>query len=379
MTRVVISGSGVYTPAFAINNEELVQSFNSYVQNFNRDNAEAIAAGKCEPLQESSTAFIEKASGIKSRFVLDREGILDPERMCPRLPKRSPGEMSIQCEISLAAARQAMKKAGKESAGIDAVIVSCSSLERPYPAIAVELQQALGIEGFAFDMNIACSSATFAVQTAMDSIYRGNARAILVVTPEICSGHLNFRDRDSHFIFGDVCTALLLEREDGCAAQKVFEILGTKLSTKYSTSIYNGFGFLNRAIEGGVCEEELLFTQEGRKVFKEVVPMAVDFIRNHLSEHGIEPYELRRIWLHQANLSMNQLIAKKLFDGELTADRSPTILDTYANTAAAGSVICFHNYHRDMADRDLGCICSFGAGYSVGCVLVRRMCQVGGE
>jgi beta-ketodecanoyl-[acyl-carrier-protein] synthase len=373
MARIVISGTGVYTPPFAISNEELVLSFNTFVRNYNEQHREEIAAGSCQPLAESSAEFIERASGIKSRFVLDREGVLDPEVMCPRLPKRSMHDRSIQCEISVAAAQEALQRAGKQPEEIDAVIVSCSNMERPYPAIAVEVQDALGISGFAFDMNIACSSATFGIQTAVDSIFRGNAGAILMVNPEICSGHLNFRDRDSHFIFGDVCTAAVLEREDCCRKKEAFEIVGTKLTTKYSTNIYNGFGFLNRTRPGQVSEKESLFVQEGRKVFKEVVPLATEFIRNHLTECNIEPSELKRVWLHQANLNMNQLICKKLLGMEITDDVTPTILDTYANTASAGSIICFHKHHEDFKEGDLGVICSFGAGYSVGNIIVRKI------
>lgn len=373
MTRIVLSGSGVYTPPFSISNEELVESFNTYVQKFNRENSARIESGEIDPLQESSAEFIEKASGIKSRYVLDRNGVLDPERMRPSLPRRLPPDMSLQCEIAVAAAREAMENARKKPADIDAVIISCSSYERPYPAIAIEVQQALCIEGFAFDMNVACSSATFGVQTAFDSIARGSARAILVVTPEICSGHINFRDRDSHFIFGDVCTALLLEREDVCERKDVFEIIDTKLATSYSTNIYNGFGFLNRSANEEVSERSCLFTQEGRKVFKEVVPLATAFIKGHLNEHGFDPKQLQRAWLHQANSNMNTLIAKKLFGDDFSEDKTPTILDRYANTAAAGSVICFHHHHDDLKENDLGVLCSFGAGYSVGNVILRRI------
>ncbi len=373
MARIVISGTGVFTPPFSISNEELVRSFNTYVQNFNRAHENEIASGLCQALAESSAEFIEKASGIKSRFVMDREGVLDPEVMCPQLPKRSAEERSVQCEICVEAAKEAMQGAGKKPEDIDAVIVSCSNMERPYPAIAVEVQDALGISGFAFDMNIACSSATFGIQTAVDSIFRGNARAILMVNPEICSGHLNFRDRDSHFIFGDVCTAVIIEQEEHCCRKDVFEIVGTKLATKYSTNIYNGFGFLNRTRPAQGTEKEMLFVQEGRKVFKEVVPFATRIIRNHLTEYKIAPTDLKRVWLHQANLNMNQLICKKLLGTEITDDVTPTILDTYANTASAGSIICFHKNHEDMKEHDLGVICSFGAGYSVGNIIVRRV------
>ena len=371
MSRIVISGTGVFTPPYSISNEELVHSFNTYVHNYNKEHGEEIAAGTLQPLAESSAEFIERASGIKSRYVMDRKGVLDPRIMCPRLPARTSHERSIQCEISVAAAEEAMKNACKRAEDIDAVIVSCSNMERPYPAMAVEVQEALGISGFAFDMNIACSSATFGIQTAVDSLFRGNARAILMVNPEICSAHLNFRDRDSHFIFGDVCTAMIIEREEFCRKKEAFEIVGTKLATKYSTNIYNSFGFLNRTRQGE--DQERLFVQEGRKVFKEVVPLATEVIRNHLAEHGIAPATLKRVWLHQANLNMNQLICKKLLGTEITEDVTPTILDTYANTASAGSIICFHQHHADFQEHDLGVICSFGAGYSVGNIIVRRI------
>ena len=373
MARIVISGTGVFTPPFSISNEELVHSFNTYVQEFNRQHQKEILSGTFEPLAESNVEFIEKASGIKSRFVMDRAGVLDPEVMCPMLPKRSVEERSIQCEISVNAAKEAMERAGKKSEDVDAVIVSCSNTERSYPAMAVEIQEALGISGFAFDMNIACSSATFGIQTAVDSIFRGNARAILMVNPEICSGHLNFRDRDSHFIFGDVCTAVIIENEEFCCKRDVFEIVGTKLATKYSTNIYNGFGFLNRTSPSPYTEKEKLFVQEGRKVFKEVVPFATELIRKHLTEYSIDPTDLKRVWLHQANLNMNRLICKKLLGVEISDDVTPTILDTYANTASAGSIICFHKNHEDMKEDDLGIICSFGAGYSVGNIIVRRI------
>ena len=68
-----------------------------------------------EPLSESSVEFVEKASGIKSRFVMDKAGILDPEIMCPRLPERSNDEASIQCDMSVAAAKQAFGTSREET------------------------------------------------------------------------------------------------------------------------------------------------------------------------------------------------------------------------------------------------------------------------
>lgn len=369
---IVISGTGLYTPSHSISNEELVASFNRYVDAYNAEHADEIAAGELPALQPSSVDFVEKASGIKSRYVVDKEGILDPERMVPNLPERPNDEPSIQCEMAVEAAREAMAQANKSAADIDAVIVAASNMQRPYPAIAVEVQDALGITGYGFDMNVACSSATFGIQQARDAVRTGSARCVLMLNPEICSGHLNFRDRDSHFIFGDVCTAVVIEQAQTATGPEQFEIVDSRLQTIYSNNIRNNFGFLNRADESGVGARDKLFVQEGRKVFKEVCPEVAKQISGQLEHLGIAPDELKRMWLHQANLNMNQLIARRVLGRDAAPDEAPTILDEYANTSSAGSVIAFHKHRADFSAGDLGVLCSFGAGYSIGSVVLRR-------
>src|SRR5690606_27180040 len=134
--------------------------------------------------------------------------------MAPYMHERSNDEPSVQCDMAGVSCKEDLAQAGKSVADADAVIVACSKLQGAYPEVTIEVQEALGIEGFAYDMNVACSSATFGLQAAVNAVENGTARAVLVVSPEICSGHLNFRDRDSHFIFGDACTAILVEREE---------------------------------------------------------------------------------------------------------------------------------------------------------------------
>jgi len=370
--KAVISGTGLYTPTNSISNEELVASFNAYVQQFNADNAAAIERGEVQALAESSVAFIEKASGIKSRFVIDKDGILDPQRMVPRIPERSNDEWGILCEMSVAAAKQALQRAGRSVADIDGVIVACSNLQRAYPAVAIEVQAALGIDGWGYDMNVACSSATFGIQAATNAVATGQARAVLMVNPEICTGHLNFRDRDSHFIFGDAATAVIIERADQATSEHQWDILGTKLLTQFSNNIRNNFGFLNRAAEEGIGAPDKLFVQEGRKVFKDVCPMVAELIGAHLAENQLNVGDVKRFWLHQANLNMNLLIARKLLGRDAEPHEAPVILDTYANTSSAGSVIAFHKHQDDLPAGSLGVLSSFGAGYSIGSVILRK-------
>jgi beta-ketodecanoyl-[acyl-carrier-protein] synthase len=379
MNTAVIAATGLFTPEQSISNAELVAAYNAYAERFNADHAAEIAAGDLAELTPSSVEFIEKASGIKSRFVLDKAGVLDPDRMVPNIPDRADDELSIMAEMAVAAAREAIAAWGKPVSEIGAVLCAASNMPRPYPALSIEVQQALGIDGFAFDMNVACSSATFGIKTAADFIASGSVKAVLMVNPEVCSAHLNFKDRDSHFIFGDVATAVIVESSDQ-AGPGGWDILGTRLKTVMSNNIRNNFGFLNKAaLPTGETEPvaangltDKMFVQQGRKVFKDVVPMVSEMIIAHAAELGLDPATLKRMWLHQANINMNQFIGRKVLGREPTPEENVIILDDYANTSSAGSIIAFHLRQQDMAAGDVGLICSFGAGYSAGTVFVRK-------
>ena len=376
---VRIVATGLFTPPHSISNEELVVAFNAYVERFNTENAAAIEAGEIDPLHPSSAEFVEKASGIKSRYVLDKEGILDIARMAPRIPARPNEEISVLAEIAVNAARDAMRAGDFGPEDIDGVICAASNMQRGYPAVAVEIQDALGIEGFGFDMNVACASAAFGIETGLGLI-RAGARRILMVNPEICTAHLNFRDRDSHFIFGDVATAVILERADGAPRGEAWDILGTRLKTKFSNNIRNNFGFMNHCEreDGALADQQndpftdKLFKQEGRKVFKDVVPMVGELISGHLADTDVAVDEVKRFWLHQANLSMNEFIARKVLGRDATQEEAPVVLDAYANTSSAGSIIAFHKHREDFSTGEIGVICGFGAGYSAGSVIVRK-------
>ena len=326
--NVRIIATGLYTPPYSISNEELAASFNEYVEIYNEDNAAAISAGSLQPLAPSSAEFIEKASGIKSRHVLDKAGILDPARMRPAIPSRPNEELSVLAEMAVDAAKSALAAAHLTPSDVDGVICAASNLQRGYPAVAIEIQDALGIDGFGFDMNVACASAAFGIKAGAGLI-AGGARRVLVVNPEICTAHLNFRDRDSHFIFGDVATAIILEADDGAPKGEAYAIVGAELKTQFSNNIRNNFGFLNR------CEREAgepaddqtspytdkLFQQSGRKVFKEVSIIVSSMIVEHLNKLSLTPQDMKRFWLHQANLGMNDVIIRKALGREASTQR----------------------------------------------------------
>ena len=100
--------------------------------------------------------------------------------------------------------------------------------------------------------------------------------------------------------------------------------------------------------------------------------MAAAHIEAHLASHDITPEGVKRWWLHQANINMNTLICKRLLGRDADRTEAPIVLDEFANTASAGSVIAFGLNHEDLVAGDVGVLCSFGAGYSIGSLVIRK-------
>ena len=346
-------------------------SFNAYVDRFNNAHQDAIIKGEIAAKTHSNADFIREASGIEQRYVVDKKGILDPTRMSPRLESRPDDAPSLMAEMGVDAITKALAQSGRDPADIDLILCAASNHERAYPAIAVEIQQLLGAKGFAYDMNVACSSATFGLQSAADMVRSGTVKCAVVVSPEVCSAHLEWRDRDCHFIFGDVATAIVIEREaDGMTG---FRVLSTRCATKFSNNIRNNNGYLRRAHDQMEDRRDMQFMQEGRKVFKEVLPMVSRHIASHLEAESLGADDLKRLWLHQANKTMNDYIGKKVLGRTPEPGEQPNILQDYANTSSAGSIIAFSKYSNDMTSGDVGLLCSFGAGYSVGSAILQRV------
>ena len=212
MQSIYITGTGFWIPEDGLTtNDEVVNSYNTYVDNYNSENAEAISAGSLEALAPSSSEFIEKASGIKTRYLYDKDNCLDPNRMKPRTRAELPDNTSILAEMGIESAKKAIANAGITADDIDGIILGTSHSARNYPAIAIEIQEALGVDGYAYDMLVGCSSTTFAISNAYSDIASGLASTILVINPELTSPGNDFKIRDSHFIFGDACVATIVQ------------------------------------------------------------------------------------------------------------------------------------------------------------------------
>ena len=370
MHNIYIAGTGIWHPEEKVSNNEIVNSYNSFVEKFNQENKLDIENGLIDAMELSSAEFIEKASGIKSRYVIDKEGILDINRMMPRVKNEHPDRLSIHAEVGIKAAKKAMNQANVGPNEIDAVIVGTSHAARNYPAVGIEIQQELGISGSGYDMLVGCSSTTFAINNAYSDIASGLANTILVINPEVSTPFVNFTHRDKHFIFGDGCAATVVQRDS--TSSKAFKIIDRKLHTQFSNNIRSNYSYLNRAAVDSKNNEFLLFHQNGRGVFKDVCPLVASLISEQLKKNNISPEEISKFWLHQANGKMIRLITSKIlgtddFDENIT----PMPITEFGNLASVGSLFAF-NLNNDLKKGQKGVICSFGAGYSVCSIIVEK-------
>ena len=370
MHNIYIAGTGIWHPEEKVSNNEIVNSYNSFVEKFNQENKLDIENGSIDAMELSSAEFIEKASGIKSRYVIDKEGILNINRMMPRVKNEHPDRLSIHAEVGIKAAKKAMDQANVGPNEIDAVIVGTSHAARNYPAVAIEIQQELGISGYGYDMLVGCSSTTFAINNAYSDIASGLANTILVINPEVSTPFVNFTHRDKHFIFGDGCAATVVQRDS--TSSKAFKIIDRKLHTQFSNNIRSNYSYLNRAAVDSKNNEDLLFHQNGRGVFKDVCPLVASLISEQLKKNNISPEEISKFWLHQANGKMIRLITSKIlgtddFDENIT----PMPITEFGNLASVGSLFAF-NLNNDLKKGQKGVICSFGAGYSVCSIIVEK-------
>ena len=208
-----------------------------------------------------------------------------------------------------------------------------------YPAIAIEVQDALGARGYGLDMSLGCSAATGADDHG--AVNRGAAAAqaqcALVVVPELTTGahelararqplHLR-RRRPSRS-----SSSRAIEREAGLVGDRVdaddVEVLEQHPQQRSATLIVAAIPIDGRATI------DKLFHQHGRRVFKDVVPLAAKFITEHLAAHNLTPAQVSRYWLHQANQKLNELVAQYVIGHHPSRAEAPIILDEYGNTAS---------------------------------------------
>jgi 3-oxoacyl-[acyl-carrier-protein] synthase-3 len=320
--RAVITGTGHYLPAKVMENADFPREL------------------------ETSHDWIVSRSGIERRHIA--------------------AEGEFTSDLATHAARAALANAGVLAEQIDAVIVATSTPDFTFPAVATQVQAALGItKGFAFDVQAVCAGFIFALANANALIVSGQATRVLVIGAETFSRILDWQDRSTCVLFGDGAGAVVLEARPGTGANTDRGILASDLN---SDGRHREILF----VDGGVSRTGSVgvLKMQGKEVFRHAIEKLAATAQATLDKAGLVAADIDWIVPHQANLRIIKGTAQKL---GLDMERVIVTVQDHGNTSAASIPLALSvaNAQGRFKPGDLIVTEAIGGGLSWGAVALR--------
>jgi 3-oxoacyl-[acyl-carrier-protein] synthase III len=295
---------------------------------------------------DTTDEWIVKRTGIRARHIVGSE------------------ESTVTQAV--AAARDALSRAGLVPQDIDLIICATATPDHTFPATATEIQFALGIEhGVAFDVQAVCSGFVFALATADRFLTSGSHKRALVIGAETFSRILDWTDRTTCVLFGDGAGALVLEAQDGKGDLTDRGVLTTHIR---SDGRYRDKLFVNGG--PGTTQTVGVLKMEGREVFRHAVQNLAETVEETFRMTGLTGSDIDWFVPHQANRRIIDATAQKL---GIDPARVVVTVDRHGNTSAASIPLA-------MADADgrglfkpgqLILIEAMGGGFTWGSALIR--------
>ena len=264
----------------------------------------------------------------------------------------SENESSV--DMAYQASLKAISMAQLSPDDIDMIIVATATPERKFPSTAVLLQNNLKIEqGFAFDINAACTGFVYALDVADKYIQSRVAKNILVVGSEKMSSLLDWKDRNTCVLFGDGAGAVVLSGSSKPG------ILSTNIGSNGS---YKDLLTVN--IDSEFIE------MKGNDVFKIAVKTMGKLAVSTLEKNNMTIDQIDWLIPHQANSRIINAIAKKI---SLPSEKVILTVNKHGNTSAASIPLAFDDaYHNgSLKEGNLIMLEAFGAGFTWGSVLLK--------
>ena len=320
--NAVITGVGGYVPDYILTNEELSR------------------------MVDTSDEWIRTRVGIRERRILTEEG-LGASYMARK------------------ACKELLKKTGTDPDTIEALIVSTTTPDYPFPSTASIVVGKLGLKNaFAFDMSCACCGFIYALDMASSMIQSGRYKKVIVCSAEKMSSVVDWTDRQTCVLFGDGAGAVLLEatEEEGVGFQDSMLLTDGK-----------GLPFLHMKAGGSVCpashftiDNRLHYVyQEGRTVFRHAVTYMSDDVAEVMQRNGLDNTNLDWIIPHEANLRIIDAVAKR---ANLPLDKVVINIDHYGNTSSATIPLALWDNEANFKKGDNIIFTAFGAGFVHGAI-----------
>jgi 3-oxoacyl-[acyl-carrier-protein] synthase-3 len=320
--RSVISGVGAHLPARTVTNADLVK------------------------IVDTSDEWIVERSGIRERHIASDD--------------------ELTSTLGIAAAHQALVRAGIDPVDIDLVVCATATPDRTFPSTAVRIQSGLGItKGAAFDVQAVCSGFVYALAVADNFIKTGQSNRALVIGAETFSRILDWTDRSTCVLFGDGAGAVVLEAQPQHGTRDDRGILSTMIRSdgRFEDLLY---------VDGGPGSTKTVghLRMNGREVFRHAVQKISGVIEETLVASGYAADEIDLFIPHQANVRILDGIAKKL---GIEQDKIVKTLEKHGNTSAASIPLALNQAFEDHRVRDGSLILmeAMGGGFTWGAALAR--------
>ncbi len=299
-----------------------------------------------EALVDTSDAWIRERTGIGRRHVA--------------------AEGETTADLATAAARRALEHAGLESSDVDAVLVATTTPDHTFPAVATQVQHALGMTGgFAFDLQAVCAGFIYALSTADALMRAGQARRVLVIGAETFTRLLDWEDRTTCVLFGDGAGAVVLEAREGTGAPADRGVLATCL---HSDGAHRDLLY----VDGGPSTTQGTgkVRMQGREVFKHAVAKLADVAHEAMDKAGVAPDDIDWVVPHQANLRIIEATARK---AGVPMQKVILTLEDHGNTSAASIPLALSTAvgQGRIRQGDLLLMEAIGGGLAWGAALVR--------
>ena len=285
------------------------------------------------------------------------------------------GERIGSSDLGTEAAKRALADAGLEPKDIQLVVFGTLSPDHVFPGTGVFLQRKLGIPAGrpVIDIRQQCTGFVYGVSIADQFIRTGMYDRVLVVGAEVHSTGLDrsTAGRDVTVIFGDGAGAVVMgpaEDERRCILSTHLHADGNfaeDLWTEYPSSMEHP-----QCGPDGASSGRQYPKMKGKQVFKHAVTHMPEAVFEAMATNGVNPKELKLLVPHQANLRINEFVAKVL---GLREDQIYNNIQRYGNTTAASIPLCLDEARRDgrVGPGDLICLAAFGAGFTWGSALLR--------
>lgn len=300
-----------------------------------------LGTGRAVPDQIVTNDDLARRVDTNDEWIVARTGIRE---------RRFAREGESLTQFTVAAARQALERAGLKPEDIGLCITATVTSDRLFPSQACLIHQELGLpeDCPAFDLSAGCTGFLYAMETAAAMLPRMNRPYALLVGGELLSRIIDMDDRSTCILFGDGAGAAVVEStETGW-----YSLMGTR-------------GDRDVLWAWGPGQDRPYLHMDGQGVFQFAIKTVPEVAKQLLAKAGMDKEQVDWYVPHQANHRIVESVAKRL---KMPLDRFYENMDRYGNTSAGSIPIALD----EMAEKGLlkkgqwvMCL-GFGAGLTWG-------------